>query len=256
MNASLKICSAENIALRDNCQRISRYSTYRDLCWNKLMKIGQKIRQARKALKLSQEDLAERCGFEHQSRISGYETGKREPGLEELAAIAKGLNTTVSELVSDTDMISEPPSNYPVTHTESVVAVTHRAMPLSATFHGKYIHEGEDEHKEPMYYQAAWINKMGLRPEALVVRQVKGSSMEPALNDGDSVLINCASREPIHGRCFWVMVENEACVKRIIKLHGSWWIASDNPAHKVRDIQLEDPGQIMGEVVIKSSSHI
>ncbi len=137
-----------------------------------------------------------------------------------------------------------------------VIAIAARAIPLSATIHGEHIHEGEDASKEPMYYQASWIKKMGFKPEQLVSRQVAGSSMEPALHDGDTVLINCASRQPIHGRTFWVTVEGEACVKRLLKLHGSWWISSDNHAHKVRDIQLEDPTQIMGEVVIKSSSHI
>ncbi len=107
-----------------------------------------------------------------------------------------------------------------------------------------------------MYFQASWIAKMGFNPAMLVTREVVGSSMEPALWNGDTVLINCASRTPKHGRAFWVMVEGEACVKRLVKLQGQWWISSDNEFHKVRDIQLESSDQIMGEVVIKSSAHI
>lgn len=75
------------------------------------MDIGKKIRDARRSHKLSQEQLTDLCGWEHQSRISGYETGKREPSLEDIRTIALALGyqtaeqfmTTPSGLIGEAD---------------------------------------------------------------------------------------------------------------------------------------------------------
>lgn len=215
------------------------------------MDIGKKIRNARKARQLSQEELTDLCGWSHQSRLSGYETGKREPAMADLENLARALGfASAAEFIAHDDPLPKPSAG------PAVVAITSRAIPLSATINGGIVHAGEDSEKEPMYFQASWIRRMGYDPAMLVTREVKGSSMEPTLWDGDMVLINCASREPKHGRTFWVTVEGEPCVKRIVKLHGQWWVSSDNPNQKLRDIQLESVEQIMGEVVIKSSSHV
>ena len=218
----------------------------------------------KKALNLTQQSLADAIGDGiTQGAIGHYLHGRNALNLKFAIAIAGVLQVSIGDfsprLAAEISQVSDLRSPYKApskSKADAVVSVTHKALPLSATIHGKHIHEGEDETQEPMYYQASWIKKMGFKPECLVVRQVKGSSMEPALYNGDSILINCDSRKPIHSRAFWVNVEGEACVKRVLKLHGQWWISSDNPAHKVRDIQLESPDQIMGEVVVKSSSHI
>ena len=65
------------------------------------MKIGRKIKAAREAAGLTQEQLADRCDYKNQSRISGYERDDREPSLDDLAKIAKATNlTSIAELLS------------------------------------------------------------------------------------------------------------------------------------------------------------
>lgn len=80
------------------------------------MKIGERIKQERKALNLSQADLAHQCGWEHQSRISGYETGAREPDLDDLGVIAAALGKSISELLSPSGRVAENgPATYSTT---------------------------------------------------------------------------------------------------------------------------------------------
>lgn len=50
--------------------------------------IGDRMREARKALGLSQTGAAYRCGWESQSRVSMYERGQRSPDYDDLARIA------------------------------------------------------------------------------------------------------------------------------------------------------------------------
>jgi len=62
-----------------------------------LLPLAKVIRDRREELGLSQESLAEACGFDR-TYISMLERGTRNPSLQNLLKIASGLNTSVSKL--------------------------------------------------------------------------------------------------------------------------------------------------------------
>lgn len=62
-----------------------------------LILLGQAIKDRRNQLGLSQEKLADKCGFDR-TYISMLERGKRNPSLLNLIKIAQGLETSVSQL--------------------------------------------------------------------------------------------------------------------------------------------------------------
>jgi transcriptional regulator with XRE-family HTH domain len=62
------------------------------------VQLGEAIRKKRLALRLSQEGLAERADL-HWTYIGGIERGERNVGLLNIVKIARGLETTVSELL-------------------------------------------------------------------------------------------------------------------------------------------------------------
>lgn len=68
-----------------------------DLMPESLLPLGRAIRSRREHLGLSQEKLAEQCGFDR-TYISMLERGKRNPSLLNLLKLAKGLKTSVSKL--------------------------------------------------------------------------------------------------------------------------------------------------------------
>jgi phage repressor protein C with HTH and peptisase S24 domain len=60
---------------------------------------GERIKSARSNAQLSQGELASRCGWSNgQKRISNYESGYREPGYADLAAIGRVLNVSAAWL--------------------------------------------------------------------------------------------------------------------------------------------------------------
>ena len=67
---------------------------------NELVALGRNIRNARKILKISQEELAFRCEL-HRTYLSDIERGVRNLSFSSLVAIARGLGSTVSELTHD-----------------------------------------------------------------------------------------------------------------------------------------------------------
>ncbi len=62
-----------------------------------LVRFGERLRDLRQALGLSQEAFAERCGLDR-TYISGIERGKRNVSLQNLQLIAKALKTSLSRL--------------------------------------------------------------------------------------------------------------------------------------------------------------
>ena len=59
------------------------------------------IKELRKAMKISQQDLADRCNFTRQT-INAIENEKYDPSLQLAFDLAKNLNTTVDKLfISD-----------------------------------------------------------------------------------------------------------------------------------------------------------
>lgn len=61
-------------------------------------RIGAKIKHFRLQLKISQEELAHRCGL-NRAYIGYLESGVRTPSIPTLYKIALELKTTMSELV-------------------------------------------------------------------------------------------------------------------------------------------------------------
>ena len=67
-----------------------------------LAALGQNVRQTRETKQLTQEKLAEFSGLDP-TYISGIERGLRNPGIKNVARIAKALGLTTSELCVGVD---------------------------------------------------------------------------------------------------------------------------------------------------------
>lgn len=67
-----------------------------------LAALGQNVRRRREARELTQEKLAERAGLDP-TYISGIERGLRNPGIKNVAKLAKALGFTTAELVKGVD---------------------------------------------------------------------------------------------------------------------------------------------------------
>ncbi len=73
------------------------------------MNIGENIKARRKALKMTQKQLGEKCGIAD-SAVRKYESGKMKPKLEMLKRIAKALDVNPYELAdfdTSTELIND-----------------------------------------------------------------------------------------------------------------------------------------------------
>lgn len=69
--------------------------------------IGDNIRTARKALKMSQDELAEAIGA-NRVTISKYENGGYLPSVPALERLAKALKTTPAQITGNQAVITDP----------------------------------------------------------------------------------------------------------------------------------------------------
>ncbi len=69
--------------------------------------LGNRIKEARKLRKISQEELALLCGWGNRVRICQYENGKRTPSIQAIEAIGKSLNVKASWLCFGNEEISD-----------------------------------------------------------------------------------------------------------------------------------------------------
>ena len=67
-----------------------------------LAKLGLNVRKRREARELTQEKLAERAGLDA-TYISGIERGLRNPGIKNVAKLAKALGLSTAELCKGVD---------------------------------------------------------------------------------------------------------------------------------------------------------
>jgi transcriptional regulator with XRE-family HTH domain len=69
---------------------------------------GDRIRQLRQAAGMTQEDLAERCGL-FRTYMSRIETGKANPTLSMICALATSLGVPVVELFGNSPLLHKAP---------------------------------------------------------------------------------------------------------------------------------------------------
>ena len=62
--------------------------------------VAQKIREARKREGITQAELSKQIEVSRNT-IVNFETGRRDPRVKDLRKIAKALNVSVAELISD-----------------------------------------------------------------------------------------------------------------------------------------------------------
>lgn len=207
------------------------------------------------------EEFKKEGGGISQGAVGHYLSGRSALNLRAAVIFARLLNVKVSEfsprlaeelggpVESVTDDDDLPPG---------MVTIPSKKIKLIATVEeeGYIVDYEDDKDVVPLYYRKDWLDKKGYRVSALHTRGIKGSSMEPALYEGDRVLINRDMRTPKHGRTFEVIVDGHPCVKRLKRVGATWWVTSDNPAHSHTDCQLENLEQVRGMVVERVSEHI
>lgn len=199
--------------------------------------LGQRIAHHRKKLGLSQEQLAERCGWAGQGRVGNYERDRREPNLADLRLLAAALDVSLFDLISDDVADGQEPSR-----------ADHALIP-QYTAKGSAGNGHSNDHVEVrggLMFKRDWLRRMGLKDPNLRVIYTSGSSMHPTLCDGDAVLLDLSQTTPVDGRIYALLTpEGELIIKRLVRgITGGWLIRSDNEDKRLYPDQIATDTEI------------
>lgn len=107
----------------------------------------------------------------------------------------------------------------------------------------------------PATYRKEFFAKRGINPNYCRRLHVKGNSMEPLINNGDCILVDCEPSAHIDNGCVYALVYDHSLkVKRLIKEFNQLIIKSENPDYPDVVLSGSDLEQIyiIGKVIERS----
>ncbi len=205
---------------------------------------GTRIKEERQRLGLSQEILSEKLGVSRRTLV-GWEKDDSSPTAVQLFAL--------HELGVDTNYIitGQTKNNGASDFNEEFVKIPVYDVEASAGHGSFFCSENIIYH---MAYRREWLKNRNLIVKDLGVIVVKGDSMEPTLNDKESILVNCAETTPKDGHIYVVRSGDVLWVKRVQRLPSDKvLLISDNKYYPPITIDLNiDDFQVIGKVVNSS----
>ena len=209
------------------------------------MTIGQRIKERRKQLGMSAEDVALKLG-KHPATVYRYENGDIENmPTNVLYPIAEALQTTPAQLMGwdIPENVLSVNDIYPKNTTKELINIP----VLGRVAAGVPITAQEDIigwEEVP----ASWVKN-----DDIFALQIKGDSMEPRIVEGDIVI--CRAQPDVnHGETAIVMVNgDEATCKKVAKSADGIMLISNNPKYlpmQYTNKQIEElPVRILGKVI-------
>lgn len=206
------------------------------------MTVGDRIKQRRKEIGMSQTELAEKVGSTKQN-IYKYENGiiTNIPS-DKIEMIAAVLSTSPGVLMGWDDAADAHDSD-----SEAGLCYVQYAGPVAAHFDATPTEEHEFRRLPP-----EWLGHR--RPEDFFVASVDGNSMYPHFHDGDDILCLRCSDMGRSGRVGIIVFGNdEATLKRIDYQPGEDWIdlVPINPEYTTKRLAGADLEQcrVVGRVI-------
>ncbi|SDF46196.1 XRE family transcriptional regulator [Phytopseudomonas seleniipraecipitans] len=185
--------------------------------------LGQRIKHLRKSRGLSQQALAEACGWSSQSRIGNYESDLREPSLADLLLLAPALGVSIAELAGS-EALPVATDTLDVGHARggAVPVVGHAQLGTQGYF---------EEIDFPVGHGDGYLRIHSDDPNAYGLR-VSGDSMHPRIKNGEYVLIE--PNKPFHAgdEVMVRTLDGQAMIKEFIYLRdGMYRFDSVNQNH-------------------------
>lgn len=204
------------------------------------MDVGERIKNRRKQLGLSAEQIAAELGVSP-ATVYRYESNEiMNMRIDKLEPIAKALHTSPAYLMGWSEETSSAAE-------DTNLVTIHYAGPVAAHFNAT-----PDDAYEQRTIPAEWIGRR--RPEDFFLATVSGDSMYPQFQDGDDILcLRCSDME-VPGRIgIMLLGDGEATVKRINYKPGEDWLelVPINPEFKPKRVEGSDleKCRVVGRVI-------
>lgn len=199
--------------------------------------IGEKIKERRLELHMTQEDLAERMGYKGKSSINKIEKGTQDIPLSKVEEFARVLHTTPAALMGWDDTVT------PVDLSDYVSIPVYGRIPAGNPRQAQEYIEGQ------VQVPRSWT----LHGQEIAALHVAGESMLPLIQDGDTIVYRVQPDVESGSIAVCRIDGYDATVKKIIKQEPHTIILQPlNPAFQpiiFTGDASEEPLEIVGRVI-------
>ena len=186
------------------------------------MHIGQKIKQLRKAHKLTQEELAKILDVKP-TAVSAWELGRNKPLMDKLDMMAHYFGVPISYFFEENEI--KGPKNH----------IYFVKLPIVGTIscgNGVIAYEDIEGYED---VPSSWLNG----GEYFFLRAKGDSMINARIMDGDLLLIR-KQDDVENGEIAAVLIDDEIVLKRVYKSDGTIILQSENPSYKPVIVRPED----------------
>jgi phage repressor protein C with HTH and peptisase S24 domain len=213
--------------------------------------IGTRINEV-SAIIGGKKEVAKVAGLS-ESQLHRIVAGDSQPKLEPIVAIARAANISLEWLATGEgpmrpDEVREGRANYSVEMGEFALIPGYNVEVAA----GVGTFPGGEESTRKLAFRHKWLRYRNLKPENLVLVFAKGDSMEPTINDNNTLMIDTSNRELIDGHIYVIRTDGHLIVKRIQKLWNKGiLLLSDNKEYREQQIEPNeaDDLEVIGKVV-------
>lgn len=187
------------------------------------MNIYSRIKNRRKELKMTQQELAFKVGLKTKGAICRIEAGERDIAQGQIAAFAKALDTTPAYLMGWEE--SSEPSNISAIYNDKIYNI-----PLYESVSAGFGAYADDYIVD---YVPLRFSNSHEASETLCIK-VSGDSMSPNIKDGDTIIVHKQDSVDSGDIAVLLIDGEEAVVKKVIYDAENIELHSFNPIYPVR----------------------
>lgn len=212
----------------------------------RMEKIADRLRRLMVEQGISQYRLWKESGVSQPTIKRILDGDSKEPDKSTVAKLAAALNCSYGWLYDGNESGAEIPSAASVAvhdnssdlDPESYVWIDRYDIKLSA---GNGNANWVIKEKDPISFRRAWFTQRRLSPDQCKAMYVRGRSMEPVLNDWDTVLINTADTdELVDGEVYAAAYKGSLYIKTVERTGNGIRLKSENSSFESIEIQGDD----------------
>lgn len=191
----------------------------------------------------STNSFAKKCDI-GESTIRGYLSGSI-PSLDKAVLIAQAAQVDLNWLATGKGAM---PSNQESSIESEFAMIPGYSVQVSA---GSGAFPDNEQPSRRLAFRHKWLRYRGLNEKDLVLVFAKGDSMEPTIEDNNTLMIDTSQRDLNDGSIYVIRSNDHLIVKRVQRLlNQSILLISDNKAYQPIQVNLDtDDLQVIGRVV-------
>ncbi|MCK1238884.1 XRE family transcriptional regulator [Streptococcus uberis] len=213
-----------------------------------------KLKERRKALKLTQKDIADQLGISYQA-YSAWERGVKEPSeekvtqLEKILQVSKGYFTEI-EIVRLYGTLSPSGQEKVVSYARDLVEAESKITSISERRFEYHVYERmsagigasvyDDKNYDTVYFTEELAHDFA--------SWVSGDSMEPKYQNGSVALIRETGFD-YDGAVYAVVCNSQTYIKRVYREAEGLRLVSINPKYKDIFISYDEDPRVVGIIV-------